>query len=147
MSDHYGPPGQQYPPLNQPPGNLPPGQLVMNFRQLSGMFQMGATPMLTIDQWQVPVRLGQNVIPIPPGRHLIQAKTQYLFAYGAAQTEIEVAPGQQVELFYAQPMLTFVKGAIGFTPQKPPAMGCMIAILVTLGLCLVAVILVAVLAG
>ena len=147
MSAHYGPPGQQHPPPNQLPGSLPPGCLVMNFHQMSGLFQLGTTPMLTIDQWPVPVRLGQNVIPIAPGRHFLQARTQYLFAYGAAQTEIEVAPGQQVELFYAQPMFTFLPGAIGRTPQRPPAFGCLIAILVALGLFLVAVVLFAVLAG
>lgn len=67
-------------PSHHLPQGPPPGQLVMNFREMSGLFQMGTTPLLWIDEWPVPVRFGQQIIPIAAGRHRIRARTQYLFA-------------------------------------------------------------------
>lgn len=130
MSSQYGTPFRQ----NPPPGSVPPGYLVMNVYKMNSFFQHGINPLLWIDQWPVPVRYGQQIIPVAPGRHWIRAQTRSLImTYGLAQQEIVVAPGQYVELYYAQPMVTFVEGSMGHTPQKPQAKGCLLAILVALG--------------
>lgn len=150
MTDQYGQPNQfgqpnqygqysqygQQPPQqpNRPPSGPPPGYLAMNFRYLGWFWQMGMSPLLWIDDWPVPALFGEQVIPIAPGRHRIKAKSQYLFAFGLAEQEIDVAPGQRVELHYSQPMFTFLKGRMGATQQKMPAIGCLLGGLIVLGL-------------
>lgn len=43
-----------------------------------------------------------------------------MWKYGKAELPVQVAQDQTVDVLYALPVLTFVKGAIGFAPVKAP---------------------------
>ena len=52
--------------------------------------------------------------------------SRYLWEYGAAEQEVDLLPAQSVEVHYTPPVVTFVRGAIGFTPQGRPGVGALI---------------------
>ena len=98
------------PPANQPA----PGYLRLHL-QGNAMLSM-ITPSIAIDGYPVPVRYGENTIPVYPGQHVVAGQAQWMWTYGRAQHPFAVGPNEVAELWYAAPVLTFLDGRIG--PQK-----------------------------
>lgn len=76
-------------------------------------------PTLTIDDHLAPVPVtGTRQIPIVSGHHHLRAHSQWLRRFGHAGMEIDVAPGQTLEVFYAPPYHQFSDdGSMGLSPQ------------------------------
>ncbi|TNM39760.1 hypothetical protein FHP29_12930 [Nocardioides albidus] len=96
----------------------PPGYLRVTV-QGNRMLTM-ITPGVQVNGYPVPVQFGPNIIPMPPGVHTVSAHAQWIWRYGQASQQVRLAPGQTVDVFYAAPVLTFLKGAMGPTKQKVP---------------------------
>ena len=121
MSTYPGAPPQ---PPARPPG-FGHSQLVVIIREPVGAMGM-ITPLVTIDGYPAPAHWGPNPFPTTPGRHRVRVWNRYLWEYGAAEQEVDLLPGQSVEVHYTPPMVTFVRGRIGFTPQGRPGVGALI---------------------
>ena len=121
MSTYPGPPPQ---PPARPPG-FGHSQLVVVIREPAGAMGM-ISPLVTIDGYPAPARFGPNPFPTTPGRHRIRVSSRYLYEYGAAEQDVDLAPGQSVEVHYSPPLMTFVRGRIGLTPQPRPGLGAMV---------------------
>jgi hypothetical protein len=76
-------------------------------------------PTLTIDGYLASVPLaGTRQIPIMSGRHHLRAHSQWMRRYGHATIDIDVVPGQTLEIFYAPPYHQFSdEGSMGLSPQ------------------------------
>lgn len=65
--------------------------------------------------------------PLPihvfPGRHHLQVSTRWRGEFGRAAISIDVRPGETVTVYYRSPALSVSAGAIGFAPQRTPAIG------------------------
>lgn len=118
-----------------PPPTHPPGfgqsQLVLVLREPVGSMGM-ISPVVTIDGYPAPARWGPNPFPTTPGRHLVRVSNRYLYEYGAAEQVLDLVPGQSVEVHYSPPLITFVRGRIGLTPQPRPGLAAMIGFFVGL---------------
>ncbi|MDQ6525982.1 hypothetical protein RB608_20360 [Nocardioides sp. LHD-245] len=113
----------------QPPPP-PPGYLRVNV-QGNRMLTM-ITPSVQVNGYPVAARFGPNVITMPPGVHTVSAHAQWMWRYGHASQQVQLAPGQTVDVYYAAPVLTFVGGAMGFTKQRAPGMLAFVLLLVVL---------------
>ena len=86
-------------------------------------------PSCTINGHTVPTRYGVQDLVVWPGRNHVALQAQWMRTYGQAAIDVDVAPGQVVEVFYAAPLHQFTKGAIGLTkqsrPGKAPLFGCL----------------------
>lgn len=71
---------------------------------------------------QPPIMGGWDQIPIdvPPGRHHVRVSTRYRGEYGAAETTVDVRPGETATVYYRSPALSTARGAIGSEPQRTP---------------------------
>ena len=76
------------------------------------------TPTVTLDGQPLPVRFGENLYPVVPGHHLVQAYCQWVWRYGHAQHPVTIRPAETTELWYAAPVLTFLPGALGAHKQR-----------------------------
>lgn len=81
-----------------------------------GMFK----PTATINGHQVPLRWGENPIPLQPGIYDVQVYVKYLWDVGRAQIQVDNRHGAPVTVYYAAPPIAFMGGAIDFEPVKPP---------------------------
>ena len=136
-------------PATPPPGHPPhygQGQLVLMIREPVGAMGM-VSPLVTIDGYPAPARWGPNAYPVAPGRHSVRVWARYLFDYGAAEQVVDIAPGQSVAVHYSTPMITFVRGRIGFGPQPRPGLAGLVAVLGGIVLLLVLVIVATILNG
>jgi hypothetical protein len=61
---------------------------------------------------------GRRVVPVWAGRTRVEAECSWMWKYGHATLEFDVAPGQTVPVFYALPYTTWSRGSIGHVPQK-----------------------------
>lgn len=110
------------------------GYLAMNMLKPSGWGSASMiTPLLAIDGHQAPVVWERNVIPVPVGRRHLTAQSTYLWTYGRAELDVDLAPEQTVEVYYAGPLLTFMGGRIGFEPQKR---GGVVPLAIVVGFCI-----------
>ncbi len=80
------------------------------------------TPTVRLNGYTVPVRYGENVLPLPPGRWHIDVHARWLREYGQAGLDFDLAAGQTVPVFYAAPMHQFTTGAIGHVKQQRKGM-------------------------
>jgi hypothetical protein len=91
-------------------------------------------PTCTINGHVVPTRYGPQDLVVWPGRNTIALQAQWMRTYGQAALDVDVAPGQVVEVFYAPPWHQFTTGSIGLTkqPRKGTAflVGCLVVPLV-----------------
>ncbi len=130
---------QPYP--SQPVSHPPTGQLVLNLRKPFGLLSSSMiTPMVTIDGYRAPARWEQNAFPVVPGRHAVRVSANYLWEFGAAEQPVDIYPGQSVEVHYSPPLITFMRGKIGFTEQPRPGMAVFWAIIAVPVLAVIAVI-------
>lgn len=111
MSESWNPQQQSQQPY-------PPGQLVLIPRKPPGWLAASMmTPQVKIDGYPAPARWEPSVYPIVPGRHRIEASTTYMWEYGRASQDVEIGPGQTVEVHYSPPAVTFLGGRMGFEQQ------------------------------
>ena len=78
-------------------------------------------PRAVINGHEVRLAWGENVIPAPAGIHQITIFIQYLWKFGEASITVDntqVVP----TVYYSAPVINFIKGAIGFEPQKFPGL-------------------------
>ena len=113
------PPGPP-PPQPQPQPAQPPMGWLRLVLQGSAFSSSVITPAVTVNGYRVPVRYGDNVIPVHAGPNRIDVSCQWLMRYGEATLETTVPEGGQVLAYYAAPMHQFSRGAIGFEKQKRP---------------------------
>ncbi|WP_244929993.1 hypothetical protein [Nocardioides sp. W7] len=115
-----------YSPQQPPP---PPTGWVALTVQGSWMTNSLIPPKVWMNGHPVPVRYGDNPVPVHPGRLRIDVRCTWLREYGQATIDIDVAPGQTVPVFYAAPLHQFSRGRIGPERQKRPGV---LALVVTL---------------
>lgn len=110
----YQPQPQGY----QQPGRFGPEGTIELTLQGSALTSNMLTPQVQIDGFPVPASYGLNRLPVPAGRHMVSAYATWIVKYGQASYVVDVQPGQSVPVFYAAPMIQFLKGAMGPTKQK-----------------------------
>jgi hypothetical protein len=86
-------------------------------------------PKVSVNGYKVGTGYGANLLPVYAGRNHVDVEMQWLLTYGRAALDVDVAPGQTVEVWYAAPWHQFTKGAIGLERQKRPGLGLFIGIL------------------
>lgn len=101
------------------------------------------TPKVFIDGHPVPASYGLNRLPVPAGRHTLSAYATWIVKYGEASYDVDVQPGQTVPVFYAAPMVQFMKGRMGPTKQKRPGLIGFVVLLVVI----IVIVVLAVVAG
>ncbi|HPZ67278.1 MAG TPA: hypothetical protein PLU19_00675, partial [Dermatophilaceae bacterium] len=75
-------------------------------------------PTVTINGYRVPVTYGENVIPVYPGRCVVEASMRWMRRYGQAGYTVDVAPGQAADIWYAAPLTQFHTGSMGVAKQS-----------------------------
>ena len=105
------------------------------------------SPLLTIDGYPAPARWGPNAYPTTPGQHQVRVWARYLFEYGAAEQVVDIAPGQSLEVHYSPPLITFIRGRMGFVPQGRPGLVPLVAVLGGVVLILVLIVVAAIFTG
>lgn len=78
-------------------------------------------PRALINGHEVRLAWGDNVLPAPLGRHTIEVWVPYLWKFGKAEITVDNTQGAP-QVYYAAPVLNFIRGAIGTSPVKPPGM-------------------------
>ncbi|MBF4161582.1 hypothetical protein [Nocardioides acrostichi] len=132
-------------PAGQRPGDPPVGWIDFTV-QGNPMTASMVTPSVTVNGYPVPIRnYSTTPIPMPPGRHRVEVSCQWLRRYGQASLDVDVAEGQTVPVFYAQPLHQFTAGAMGFEKQKRPGRASLLALIAVITLLVVGVVLLGVL--
>ena len=105
-------------PIPQQPTSTPDALLKFTV-QGHALTSNPVSPSLTIDGHTAPtVVAGTTAIPIVSGRHQLRASSWWLVRFGHAAIDVDIAPGESVEVFYASPYQQLVRrGSIGLTPQ------------------------------
>ena len=116
-----------------PPAPAPTGTIRLTI-QGSVLTSNMLCPSATINGHPVPTRYGTQDLTVWPGRNHVALQAQWLMTYGQAALDVDVAPGQVIDVFYAAPMHQFTTGSIGLTKQPRKGMGCFVALLVGLAL-------------
>jgi hypothetical protein len=65
---------------------------------------------------------GQAPFDLPAGNYHLRVSARWFGVFGTAELPVVVYPGQLVTVYYRPPSLKWMRGAIGFTPQKSPGM-------------------------
>ncbi|MET8653433.1 hypothetical protein [Nocardia aurea] len=118
-----GPPGQFGQQQGQQHGPPPPPGITVNTSYVWTAFLLGllVKPKIKINGQQVPnTRWGDNHIPVGPGTYHVWIATPWLFDMGPGEMPVQVGPGPGARVYYKPPAVFFLKGAIGFGPQKTP---------------------------
>lgn len=115
----------------QPPVDPHAGWLQLTL-QGSVLTSSVVPPTVRLNGHQVPTSYGLNTIPLPAGRWHIDVHCQWLRQFGQAALDFDLAPGQQVPVFYAAPLHQFTTGTIGFEKQKRKGVGCFVLLLAVL---------------
>lgn len=75
------------------------------------------TPTCKINGYPVPTRYGAQDLEVWAGPNRIELESQWMRTFGQAAMDVDVAPGQVVDVFYAAPASQWAKGKIGHTKQ------------------------------
>lgn len=119
----------------------PPATTAINMHvQGSMMTSNMIAPAVTFNGVQVMNEYGTKLITAPPGRHRVEASAQWMRKYGQAALDVDLAPGQVVDVYYAAPLHQFTTGSMGFVKQKRK--GGAAALAIVLGVVVVIVLLV-----
>ncbi|GGB41157.1 hypothetical protein GCM10011492_35060 [Flexivirga endophytica] len=129
------------------PGNFGPEGYIELTLQGSAMTSNMLTPQVQIDGYPVPASYGLNRLPVPAGRHTVSAYATWIVKYGQASYDVDVQPGQSVPVFYAAPMIQFLKGAMGPTKQKRGGKGFFIGFFALVLLLVILVVVIAAVVG
>ncbi|WP_454858517.1 hypothetical protein [Promicromonospora soli] len=125
-------------PLPPPPPVFAPDAVLSFTVQGNLMTSNWIAPSLTIDGHpaELPIT-GTRQIPIMSGRHHLRVHSQWLRQYGHAALDIEIAPGENLQVFYAPPHQNFFnEGSMGLSPQPRKGRGYFIATWTVIGLLL-----------
>lgn len=87
------------------------------------------TPTVTINGHPVPASYGENLIPVYPGRCVVEAKAHWMRTYGHAAYTVDLGPGQVADVWYAAPMTQFQDGSMGPVKQSRKGVGVFVGIL------------------
>lgn len=87
-------------------------------------------PKATLNNHETPISYGTQDIPVWPGPTRLHMSCQWLRTYGQADLDLNLAPGQLVQVYYAPPFHQFSSGSIGFTKQRHKGVGFLIGLLV-----------------
>lgn len=115
---------------------LPPPAFLRLHVQSNPMITL-LQPRVLIDGYPMPVRNGDNVLPIVPGTHRLEVYAQWVWRYGHAERRLDLVAGRTVELWCAPPVLTFLRGALGETKQRHPGRAALLSALLVLVLAVV----------
>lgn len=91
------------------------GRLVLHVRDKDGVFGVpaGARPVAQLGQRRCDLSWGRNELELPTGTVRLSVWVgRRKTSYGAAHTELDVRPGQQLELHYSPPVFNTMKGRI-----------------------------------
>lgn len=106
----------------------PPGFLAITL-QGSVMTSSMVVPTVLVDGRPVPVDYGTRIIPVVPGRHMVEVHTSWMRQFGQASLAVDVAPGQHVPVYYRAPYHQFTTGSIGHVPQQGKGLWVMVTVL------------------
>ena len=123
------------PPLpapSGPPPSGPPAGWIQLTLQGSVITSSLVPPTVRLNGYPVATSYGVNSLPVPAGRWRIEVHCQWLRQFGQATLDVDVAPGQQVPVFYAAPLHQFTTGNIGFEKQKRKGLWLLVALMVVL---------------
>ena len=137
------PPQQQGFHRGAQPGGFGPEGTIAFTLQGSVLTSNMLTPKVFIDGYPVPASYGLNRLPVPAGRHIVSAEATWIVKYGQASYEVDVPPGQTVPVFYAAPMVQFMKGRMGSTKQQRPGLWVFLVLI----LVIIVIVVLAVVAG
>ncbi|MDQ6910461.1 MAG: DUF2510 domain-containing protein [Actinomycetota bacterium] len=112
------------------PGTPPPGAIEVEtgFIFLAFLLYFFKTRVV-IDGQLYELPWGKNTFPVHPGRHRVRVSFKYLIPSdaGANEIDVDVPPGQTVQVRYRAPWLVFLKGKLaattfgyGASPAPPP---------------------------
>jgi hypothetical protein len=94
---------------------LAPSVLRVN---VQGSWLSGMKPSVKINGYLVACKWGPTDFQMPPGRHRVSASAQWMRTYGQAELDVDLPPGQVVEVFYASPPTQFQRGSMGLTRRS-----------------------------
>ncbi|MGH3713765.1 MAG: hypothetical protein ACRDT4_09950 [Micromonosporaceae bacterium] len=101
------------------PQQTPPGVLSINTKYPFLAFMLALfKPKATINGHVVPLKWGDNHVPLPPGPHHLKVHVPYLWPVGVAEMQVDTR--QQAPVYYAAPWIAFMRGAIGHQPVESP---------------------------
>ena len=119
MTSQHGP----EPSAGQPaPGQAAQGTIRLTI-QGSELTTNLVAPTLRVNGWPVASRYGTQDLPVWAGRNHLDLEVQWMRTYGQAGIDVEVGPGEVVQVWYAAPFHQFTGGAIGFEKQRKPGAG------------------------
>jgi hypothetical protein len=115
------------------------GRLVVHSSYLWGAFLFAMTGVkVEINGHPAKVPWGQSPFDLPAGNYHLRVSARWLGDFGTAELPVAVYPSQAVTVYYRPPTFKWMRGAIGFTPQKTPGMAASITIQVIAVLLIVA---------
>lgn len=82
-------------------------------------------PGCSINGHPVSTSYGTQDLTVWAGPNHVALAAQWMRTYGQASLDVNVAPGQVVEVFYAAPLHQFTTGSIGLTKQSRKGQGFM----------------------
>lgn len=97
------------------------GTLSITFSHPAGTFLYQSPPRLMIDDAEMRMpSWGRHRIPVPAGPHRIKVWVPYVLPRkaGRAQTDVTVKSGEEIQLEYMAPAVTFRAGSLGAPGQQ-----------------------------
>ena len=121
------------PPATPAPSGPPAGWIQLTL-QGNVMTSSVVPPTVRLNGYPVATSYGVNALAVPAGRWRVEVHCQWLRQFGQAALDVDVAPGQQVPVFYAAPMHQFTTGSIGFEQQRRKGVWFFVALMAFIGL-------------
>ena len=82
------------------------------------------TPWVQVDGVPFPVRVGDNLLEVPAGPHLVKVAPRWDPAR-VRELHVDVGPGAVVPVFYADPPSRFFGGSLGTRHRQDWALRCL----------------------
>ncbi|NYE38135.1 hypothetical protein F4692_003280 [Nocardioides cavernae] len=81
-------------------------------------------PWVQVDGVRVPVGIGDNLLEVPAGPHVVRAAPRWDPAR-VRELQVDVGPGTVVPVFYADPASRFTGGSLGTRRRQDWALRCL----------------------
>jgi hypothetical protein len=81
-------------------------------------------PAVQVDGVPIPVRVGDNLLKVSAGRHLVQAAPRWDPAR-VRTLHVHVGPGAEARVFYADPASRFFGGSLGTRYRQDWTLRCL----------------------
>ena len=75
-------------------------------------------PTVTVNGYRAAVKYGVNILPVYPGRTVVEASMQWMRTYGQGACTVDLGPGQVADVWYVAPNTQIHVGSMGLTPQR-----------------------------